>query len=542
MNARGARSWTTGLIQGAHMASLYPSWRRFARAATQPRQAQLAKLHHIVQSARNTAWGRAHHLDNVRDLQTFRRCVPPATYETLRPWIERAAAGETRALTGEAIVLFERTSGSTHAQKLVPYTRALRAEFNAATGPWLFVMYRQWPALFGTRSYWSISPVVRQRSYTSGGIPIGIEDDSEYFHPVERWAIKRCMAVDQSVARAPSMDAWLLQTARQLLRATDLGFLSVWSPTFLLQLMKGIEANLEALLPDLPLPRQRALADRPLVGKTLWPNLALLSCWTEGASAQFIPALRRYFPHTPLEPKGLLATEGVLSIPVGQGPGAAVAVTSHFFEFIDLDHPNDTPRLVDELQPGATYTPLLTTSGGLYRYRLPDRIAVLPQRFGALPRIKFLGRLDGESDLCGEKLHPSFAQKALENLHRVLQQHQQEARFTLLAPVLTPARRYVVFVESNAPHELLQRATSAVEEALCTSYHYRYCRDLQQLQPVQLHRVTHGWHHYQKRLMQEGIRAGDIKPRHLDLRTDWPQYFPSQAGAPPTPLQRARKP
>jgi hypothetical protein len=45
--------------------------------------------------------------------------------------------------------------------------------------------------------------------------------------------------------------------------------------------------------------------------------------------------------------------------------GAALAVRSHFFEFVSAD---GKVRLAHELSDGAEYSVLLTTSGGLWRY------------------------------------------------------------------------------------------------------------------------------------------------------------------------------
>ena len=75
---------------------------------------------------------------------------------------------------------------------------------------------------------------------------------------------------------------------------------------------------------------------------------------TDGHAARYVGPLRSYFDY-PIQSKGLLATEGVVSFPLvdrratpflNQHNASALAVTSHFYEFIDLDSPMPDPSLV----------------------------------------------------------------------------------------------------------------------------------------------------------------------------------------------------
>jgi hypothetical protein len=144
-------------------------------------------------------------------------------------------------------------------------------------------------------------------------------------------------------------------------------------------LTRDLPQTLRALPPQTADTIRRRLDRAPLNGRALWPGLALISCWCDGPSAAFLPALRRWFPGVALQPKGLLATEGVVSFPWGTpDAGAVPAITSHFLEFIDLSRPASAPALVSDLTPGGRYSPLLTTAGGLYRYHLKDVVEALP--------------------------------------------------------------------------------------------------------------------------------------------------------------------
>ena len=226
------------LMQKAYVKSLGAPWQDFLDHAKNLEKFQALKLQKLVAQNAQTAYGKAFHFERASSVAQFRNEVPITDYEMLSPWIGRVARGEQRVLTQEPVRIFERTGGSTSTNKLIPYTSGLLADFSAATSPWFFNLYQNYPALYGTRSYWSVSPVARARQHTEGGLPIGFEDDAEYFGPVTRWGMRKMQAVPSTVARLDSIENWRTQTLLGLLRCENLGLLSVWSPSFLVLLMQ----------------------------------------------------------------------------------------------------------------------------------------------------------------------------------------------------------------------------------------------------------------------------------------------------------------
>ena len=183
---------------------------RFQRAAQDPERAQADRLKALLAANRATSYGREHGFARVDSPAAYQRLVPVVDYESISPFLDRVAGGESGVLTREPVRMMERSSGSTARNKLIPYTAALLSEFSAATNAWLFDLHRSQRRLWGTRSYWSVSPVARRRECTSGGLPIGFEDDTEYFGVLARWALRRMMAVPASVARlnSPHRSTW----------------------------------------------------------------------------------------------------------------------------------------------------------------------------------------------------------------------------------------------------------------------------------------------------------------------------------------------
>jgi len=521
---------TLTALQGAYLASRTGAWYRFRRAAGDPERAQLALLRRCLEPNVDTAYGRDVGLGRITSAAAYQDLVPAVDYDALDPWIQRIAAGEGTVLTREPVRMLERSGGSTATTKLIPYTDGLLDQFGAATGPWIFDLHVSRPALIGARSYWSVSQAARRGEQTAGGVPIGFEDDTEYFGPLARWALRQLQAVPREVVRLPTIEAWRTATLTHLLAADDLALISVWSPTFLTRLMEGLAEDLEQLLAAIPAARAAAVrrsldAAGALTGAAIWPRLDLVSCWSDGAAAGFISGLRRWFPDVAIQPKGLLATEGVVSFPLWGHAGGVLAVTSHFLEFVELEAEERRPLLAHQLRPEGLYTPLLTTAGGLYRYRLKDIIRCVG-RFRGTPLIRFEGKLDRVSDLCGEKVNARQVDHVLERCRERL---GVAPRFALLAPVQPPdgegRPRYRLYLEWDEPPGVLEQLAAEVEAYLATGHHYRYCRDLGQLDPVEPRRIRDGWRTYERTLVGLGQRAGDIKPTHLDHRLIWDEAF-----------------
>ena len=498
----------------AHHQSLRPQARRFMAALQDPAAAQATRRRAVASAVHAAAFSVEHGLGDLASPTAWER-VPVLGARDWEARFDRVAAGEPDVLTHEPVTVMERTSGSTGRTKLVPFTQGFLAEVRAATDPWVWDLQRV-PGVRGQRSYWSISPVVQGARETAGGIRIGFEDDTQYFGPVARWAIRTMLAVPPEVARDVDMASWRTRTLRHLAAAEDLGLVSVWSPSFLTVLLEAMEAGMASLLATLRPAHQARIRHRLERGSTLaealWPRLRLVSAWADGPAAMQLTALRRHLPRTPVQGKGLLATEGVVSIPFG---GANVlAVNSHYLEFVDVDQPGD-PIPAADLVPGRVYTPLLSTSAGLLRYPLRDLVECTG-RLGRTPTVRFLGRADLVSDLCGEKLAESQAQAALDAAGAT------GAAFAMLLPDLSPAR-YCLAIEGVGPEDAA-RLARAVEASLEPSHPYRYCRDLGQLRPVEAVCITGGWATYQRLRVAEGARAGDVKPVALG-RQGWLDRF-----------------
>lgn len=533
---------------------------RYHFACRHVRATQEQVLRDIVRSNRRCEFGQRNGFDRVESAADFQQLVPVSEYENYVPAISRIGQGASRVLTDEPVVGLHPTGGSSGGEKLVPYTRSLHAQFQRAIAAWIADLFQRFPRARQGRAYWSISPALGPPRFTPAGIPIGFNDDSEYLSPLTRWAAKYLMVAPNTLARITDLNWFRYRTLGHLLEAEDLSLISVWSPTFILGLFDDLSRWRESLAQDIAkgrwrcpeIPRESAptaLTDRVVCSRSrrqhvarvlrsstmstadwvaqLWPHLALISTWTDGASAGPAETLRHVLPQTPIQSKGLLATEAFVSFSWGDGPGMPLALRSHFFEFLPLGSGQSaTPLLADELQAGVHYEVIITTGGGLYRYRLGDVVQVVGHE-AECPRIRFVARSSAVSDMVGEKLSAIHVQRVLSEVWASI---GVQPRFVLLTSCHTPQRGYRLYLQDEQlTPPMIDQIAEQVESKLRENPQYRYAVGLQQLSPVEVCLIGCGeiraGELYDDTRLRRGQRWGDIKPQTLDTATDWAPLF-----------------
>lgn len=453
-----------GVANSLWLASCVPELVRFHRATRRVQHEQEMLLRQILARNADSEFGRAHGFAAIRSFGDYRERVPLRTYEELEPWILRCA------LTREPVRLFEPTGGSSGAAKLIPYTASLQREFQRAIRTWIADLLLHDRGLLGGRAYWCVTPPV-PRPETVNGVPVGFDSDAAYIGGWTQRLLERA----------------LLVATEDLARARDLRLISVWNPTFLTLLVERLGRD----------PAE------------LWPELRLISCWTDANAAGPAAQLASLFPNVRVQGKGLLATEGFVSIPLHGAASPALAVRSHVFEFLPDDDAG-APRLAHEIERGRRCTVVLTTGGGLYRYRLDDVVEVTGHIHGC-PTLRFIGRLH-VSDWFGEKLHEAFAGEVLRGAFGAF---GVMPSFSMLAcePEL---RAYVLYVDAAASDDVLEQIAARAEAGLRAAFHYDHARRLGQLGPVRIVPVPHAAERYLAAATAAGQRAGDVKPLALD--------------------------
>ena len=302
-----------------------------------PDEMQRQLLRQIIDRNRDCEFGERYDFRSIRTIEEYQRRVPLHDYSDFRSDIDRMMAGEKKVLVADDVLLFEKTGGSTGGSKSLPFTDAGFKAMHRAVLPWLDDLVTSRPGITEGKAYWAISPAARQQSRTSGGIPIGITNDAVYFGADLAQSIGCTLAVPPSVASIQSFGEWQLETICHLLRCRELSFVSVWSPTFFLQLLDALSDNNELITGNVDPSRAAELreifSEEPVQWQRLWPKLDTISCWCSSSSRRYANELAERFPGTSIQGKGLLATEGVVTVPLTDAGTAVLTVGSAFYEF-----------------------------------------------------------------------------------------------------------------------------------------------------------------------------------------------------------------
>lgn len=496
------------LLNGALLLSCLGEYRRFASISSLKRQ-QEQKLLELTRRNRDTEYGKKYGFSAIRTVKEYQQSVPITTYEDYRPYLEKISHGRQGVLTREPVLLLEPTGGSTSGSKLIPYTQSLREEMQRGVRSWMANLYSAHPGVMDGKSYWSVTPAATRRR-TPGGIPIGFDDDAEYFGGVEKHLLRLLFTAPPDIARERDMDHFYFRTALALLECESLALISVWNPTFLLLLLEYMEQNRPALLAHLPPERIPPVARGLRQGRydSIWPGLRVISCWCDAESRSYAQKLHLRFPGVTVQPKGLLATECFVSFPLAGLRGGVLSARSHFFEFCSLA--DGRIYLAHQLRRGESYEMIVSTGGGFYRYRLRDVVRIMGHTAG-LPRMEFLGRAGRISDLFGEKLQEDFVAESLRACGH-------GGGFALVAP---ETDRYVLYTGSPHPPD-----AGKLDALLRRNFHYDYCRKLGQLKSPRVYRVTgEPERAYIAHCVDRGQRLGDIKPTLLARFGGWERYF-----------------
>jgi hypothetical protein len=456
--------WRT-LLDAARVpkTALEDAWRN-------PEQQQSMLLQRLLDANSDAEFGRHHGFSGLRTVDAYRAAVPIRNYSAFKPFVDRIASGEAGVLTTAPIIAFEETGGSESGSKLIPYTEASLASFRAAVLPWLADLAERRPGIVAGSTYVSISPATRQTRQTPGGITIGLGSDAAYLGEDLVEAFISLLAVPPDVAAIPDIDDWRVATLAHLVMHDDLSFVSVWSPTFLLELVEALPALADKVAARINAEGRRRLAaalGAPGIDTSLlWPRLDTISCWADGSSSVFARELAELCPRTAIEPKGLIATEAAMTVPWGGEAGSIPALTSTFIEF---EAENGALRLSHELCSGARYRLIITTFGGLYRYDMGDRVCCIGHT-GNVPRLVFEGRASLISDMVGEKLDEAFVASVLSRLSVP----------AVLVPKIQPKPYYELWLDSTRA----ETAVPNVEAGLRCNSQYAYARDIGQLGPL----------------------------------------------------------
>lgn len=453
---------------------LAPSFRRFYQALDNPQAAQQLVQIEICDRLIQSEYGKSLNIRSVADWHQ----VPIVDYDQLKPWIlgKQNSKQKRISLTPEPILFYEKTSGSSGAVKWIPYTRSLRKSFNQMFCVWAHDLIQNGPKFSTGKLYACISPQLDSLDSKFNN-SLSLQNDLDYLDNWLRWFLHPWLVMPEKLESLQNYQQFKHQLSLALLQAEQLEIISIWSPSFLKTHLNYIQENQELLSKELQKKisseRLQLLTEPQISWQKLWSNLKLISCWDAANSGDGAKGLQLQFPNVFVQGKGLLATEAPMTIPLIEANGYVPVLDEVFFEFED---DQGCFYQLHELSVGQKYTIILSQKGGLYRYRIGDRIRV-SGIYHHTPCFEFLGRQEAISDLVGEKLQESFVCDILAQLNI------PETCFKSLVPVANPPH-YILLLDQVV--ESPQILAKNLDIALSQSIQYQRARLLDQLAPPQV--------------------------------------------------------
>jgi hypothetical protein len=495
----------------------------FRHKASRVAQVQQAALRDKIRRNADSDFGRDRRFDRIHDIATFRQQLAVADYRAFAPYIERVKAGESRALfgSGQRARMFARTSGTTGAAKFIPVTDAYLDEYRRAWLLWGLGAFQAHPRILDGKIVSLVGDWDEFR--TTAGIPCGnvsgLVRSSQPYVARARYCLPDC------TMRVRDVRAKYYLTLRLALAERSVSVAAAANPATLIGMATLGNEQKERLVRDLadgtfsppgPVPvsvcdelrrpmrrhPERARQLEQIIARTgqllprdFWPDLTLIGNWTGGTMGAYLRQFPALFGDVAVRDIGLIASEGRMTIPLEDGtPAGVLDIASHFYEFIpeqEAEAARPTVLLAHELQEGASYFLLITTSSGLYRYNTSDVVRCVGH-WGEAPLLEFLHKGSHCCSLAGEKLTEfqvaDSVRRALDDLDMALGEYT-------LAPYWDNPPYYVLLLEQNnvaAANEAQSLARRVERHLNALNIEYRSKRETLRLGPVQLRVVPSG--------------------------------------------------
>ena len=422
------------ITKGVGKAILLPYFRTrydgYRSNLTRARELQRRFLLERIKRCAKTSFGHQHAFADITSVEDFQNRVPIREYAEMKPYLEAVANGDSQALlpASERIIDFACTTGTTGTPKVLPVTDVWLKNYQNYWRMWGTKALIDNPGIFG--KYWLQLTAPLDIGQTSNGRTISMVSSlsakhqnrmfqSFYATPYELGAIDDPEIRQHAqirLAMAQTVGFIITITAANLIRLAEQA--DAAKEQIIREIHDGTIAGRSAIVrhlgerrmarltrPDPMRARQLAQLSQEngkLLPKDYWP-LQLICCWTSGTVGYQTQRLTEYFGQTPVRDIGYISTEGRHTIPEENGsPVGTLVPDGAFYEFEPLSEPGRI-LLAHELVQGGDYEVILTTSNGLYRYRIGDIIRC-HGHYGETPLLEFVRKTADYSDMEGEKL------------------------------------------------------------------------------------------------------------------------------------------
>lgn len=466
-------------------------------------QQQLQVLNGLLNTARNTRFGRKYGFARLEGYEAFAGTLPLQAYKDLLPYINAAKEGRPDVLWPGVVHQFAVSAGTTGEGKHLPLGPE-RLESDRRFSRMVIASYlKQRPNIFRLAGrQLSLPGTLENHEYQGHTLQMG-EISGFLAHVAPRWLRPLQVVNPKTLTNLP-----FSQKFERVLEAglkSDVRVITA-VPSWILTLFR------EALRRT----GKNSIAE-------VWPNLKLLVCGGVKLD-NYREALQGLCG--PLRPdfvENYGASEGYFAYAdrLNRRDLCLVIDNGLFYEWLPYpgkgEHADPVPTW--QVQPGVPYAMIVSSNAGLWRYRVND---IVEFTRADEPRIRVVGRVSEMLDDYGEAVYGSEAARVL--LEAAAALGLSCSRWTLGAlpgPGGMPGHHWMIRFEASRPgDEELRRFAKELDRKLCAlNRHYAIRRESGALEAPIVHPVPEAaWRRWMKQTGRN--RAQSKIPRILSNTGD----------------------
>lgn len=351
-----------------------------------PHEVQNEWFRKLIDSAKDTEWGKKFGYASIQNPEQFARQVPLQDYESVKPYIERVRRGEQNILWNSDIKWFAKSSGTTNDKsKFIPVSNESLEECHYKGGKDMVSIY--------------CSNYPETELFTGKNLALGGSHSTDIYGNYESYngdvsaIIMQNLPLWAEFFRAPDLSIALLtnfeEKLEKMARATM---------TENVTSIAGVPSWMNVLLKRiLEISGKKTL-------KEVWPNLEVyfhggvnFTPYRENFKQLFGKGNTHFF-------ELYNASEGFFGLQDQKKSGELLLMLDYgiYYEFIPVDETGAASEKaipLHEVKSGRNYALVISTNGGLWRYQVGDTVkftSTNPYRFRITGRTKHFLNAFGE--------------------------------------------------------------------------------------------------------------------------------------------------
>ncbi len=405
----------------------YSYFRRYQKLVNENRhqadKCQQNIFQQLIDSAKNTSFGKEHHFEKIKTHADFVKLVPVREYEEIKPYIEKILLREKSALWPGLPSFFSKTSGTSDDPKYLPVTN----EFLRCTQFAAKYMLCNLSAMADYRKFLGkeFFYLTDQQNFEEvNGFRCGAISSIKSFY-MPGWASRFSVPkkeINNIADPAKKIDAIIESIQHCDIRT------AVALPVYLSHFLKQFEVRTGNKF------------------KTIFPNFNVL--FLSGMNYEpYESFLRQHLGNDIIIMENYSATEGNFAYQAVPGKKGMELICNQgvFYEFIpigdtDKEHPLRLP--LNEVEKGRLYNIVISANNGLWAYKMNDIVEFIstePYRLVAN------GRLKDIFSPFGEHMLPLQAEQAI--AETCMQTHQTLTNFIMIPDFSFESYRYKCYAE-----------------------------------------------------------------------------------------------